>query len=190
MDFLVFGINFKLKSQNIYATGQLFIVVDGQRLFPNNLVTLPTLHSLSRVIQYLIRYSASVTAKYEIGPRLLTLMTFALVRNVTGILPISIHDKPDRPRLPTLDGVPFVPEEFRDYSNVIFNKIDFRELTLMSPEKIGGLEAALLQLIKNETEAGLETPPNEVTHILISCLSTLAIYSKKCCFKILNTSRE
>ena len=60
------------------------------------------------------------------------------------------------------DGVPFVPEEFRDYNNIIFNRIDFREISLATPEKAVGLEALLLQMIKNETELNVDTPPQEV----------------------------
>ena len=87
---------------------------------------------------------------------------FTFVLDVTGIVPISIHEKPERPRLLVSDGVPFVPEEFRDYSNIIFNKIDFREITLATKEKIDGLESILLQMIKNETELNVEIPPDEV----------------------------
>ncbi len=62
----------------------------------------------------------------------------------------------------TKDGVPFVPEEFRDYNNIIFNRIDFREITEMTQAKTDGLESLLLQMIKNETELNAETPPEEV----------------------------
>jgi hypothetical protein len=43
-------------------------------------------------------------------------------------------------------------------------QIDFREITMMTPEKTDGLEAALLQMIKDETEVNVETPPEEVSH--------------------------
>ena len=85
-----------------------------------------------------------------------------LVSGTTGTFPLPIHEKPERPRLLAADGVPFVPEDFRDYSNIIFNKIDFRELTTMTPENTDGLEAALLQMIKNETEVNVEAAPEEV----------------------------
>ena len=91
----------------------------------------------------------------------LTILYYLILR-VSCVVPISIYEKPERPRLLVSDGVPFVPEEFRDYNNIIFNRIDFREISLATPEKAIGLEALLLQMIKNETELNTETPPKEV----------------------------
>ena len=103
----------------------------------------------------------------------LTILYYLILR-VSCVVPISIYEKPERPRLLVSDGVPFVPEEFRDYNNIIFNRIDFREISLATPEKAIGLEALLLQMIKNETELNTETPPKEVLwkifHILIKLI--------------------
>jgi|688.fasta_scaffold962793_1 hypothetical protein len=101
---------------------------------------------------------------HKLNPKFLFAIFFTFFLDVSGIVPISIHEKPERPRLLVSDGVPFVPEEFRDYSNIIFNKIDFREITLATKEKVDGLESILLQMIKNETELNVETPPEEVTN--------------------------
>ena len=99
----------------------------------------------------------------------------SLCLRVSCVVPISIYEKPERPRLLVSDGVPFVPEEFRDYNNIIFNRIDFREISLATPEKAVGLEALLLQMIKNETELNVDTPPQEVLGNIFFYMLTLEL---------------
>ena len=115
---------------------------------------------------------AARSRTFDSAENILVVLLLGLVSGSTGTFQLPIHEKPERPRLLASDGVPFVPEDFRDYSNIIFNKIDFRELTTMTPDNTDGLESALLQMIKNETEVNVEAAPDEVSFCLFLVIDT------------------